>query len=841
MMRLPRRFLTLLFVTMVLLLASGVYFHSAHQQRIQHEVEEQLQAIAQLKVGQITEWRRERLSDGVMLMESPFLVEGVAQWMAAPQVEKTEQLLARFGALQEHNHYRDVILVEAGGKVRLSLSGGPACLHEQALRALAEALRVRRPVLSEVHAGPGDLPPHLDVVAPLFPADEKAREAVGVVILQCATQRFLFPLVESWPTPSRTAETLLVRRDGDDVLFLSELRHQSDAALKLRIPLRRDDMPAVMAVQGRKGIVRGHDYRGVEVLSVLKAVPDSPWFMIAKVDTAEAFAPWRLQSALILAVTFLAVTLVVVIVFGAAQREAKAHWHALFQAEAAQRRIEQRYRVTLISIGEGVVVTDAEGRVELLNPVAQGLTGWTDEEARGQPLETVSCIVNEETRAPIGPVLREGVVVGQAQHAVLVARDGTERPIAVAGAPIRDEDGAVRGAVLVFQDQTEERRAERTLRDSEQRFRDLANLLPQTIYEIDLEGRLTFVNRQALKVFGYTWAEFEAGLSCFEMVVASERDRARQNMQRILHGEDARGAEYIAQRRDGMQFPVVIYSSPILRGDAPVGLRGIIVDVTEKKEDENKLASLQVQLTHTSRLATLGELAAGVAHELNQPLCTIVNFAKACKNNASQPAPDWSQIRQWSDAIARAAAHSGDIVRRLLGFARRSEGRHAAVAVRQLVDEALLLVRYEAQTQKVAIRQELPDQGLTVWADPAQIQQVLMNLLRNSIEALVDTPPRDRRIVVQAGPADGMVQVSVSDNGPGRPVAELPQMFEPFFTTKPQGLGLGLPISKTIIEDHGGRIWAETNEDGGLKMHFTLPSGKDKPQDVPGQNGVRDR
>jgi two-component system sensor kinase FixL len=565
--------------------------------------------------------------------------------------------------------------------------------------------------------------------------------------------------------------------------------------------------------------------------------------MIAKVDTAEAFAAWRLQSALILVVTFLAVTLVVVVVFGAAQREAKAHWHALFEAEAAQRRIEQRYRVTLISIGEGVVVTDAEGRVELLNPVAQTLTGWTAEEARGQALETVFRIVHEETRAPIGPVLRESVVVGQAQHAVLVARDGTERPIAVAGAPIRDEDGAVRGAVLVFQDQTEERRAERTLRDSEQRFRDLANLLPQTIYEIDLEGRLTFVNRQALKVFGYTWAEFEAGLSCFEMVVASERDRARQNMQRILHGEDAGGAEYIAQRRNGTQFPVVIYSSPILRGDAPVGLRGIIVDVTEKKEDENKLAALQVQLTHTSRLATLGELAAGVAHELNQPLCTIVNFAKACKNSAAHPAPDLSQIRQWSEAVARAAAHSGDIVRRMLGFARRGEATRAAVAVRQLVDDALLLVRYEAQTQKVALRQEMPempDQGLTVWADPAQIQQVLMNLLRNGIEAVADTPPRDRRIVVRAWPADGLVQVSVSDNGPGRPVAELPQMFEPFFTTKPQGLGLGLPISKTIIEDHGGRIWAETNEDGGLNVHFTLPTGKDQPEDVPEQNGLRD-
>lgn len=225
---------------------------------------------------------------------------------------------------------------------------------------------------------------------------------------------------------------------------------------------------------------------------------------------------------------------------------------------------------------------------------------------------------------------------------------------------------------------------------------------------------------------------------------------------------------------------------------------------------------------------------------MNQPLCTIVNFAKACKDTASGDAPDLSKICQWSDAIAAAAARSGDIVRRMVGFARKYDFTRETVAVGQLVDDAMLLVRHEAQSRKVTLRKEIPDQGLTAYVDPVPIQQVLVNLLRNAIEAWEGTRPADRQVAVQATSVDGLVQVSVSDNGPGLPEAELAKIFEPFFTTKPEGLGLGLSISKTIVEDHGGCIWAEVNQSGGLTFHFTLPTGKDKPQDVPEQSRIRD-
>jgi PAS domain S-box-containing protein len=155
-----------------------------------------------------------------------------------------------------------------------------------------------------------------------------------------------------------------------------------------------------------------------------------------------------------------------------------------------------------------------------------------------------------------------------------------------------DDRGNFIATMGLLTDATERKQANEALRNSEQRFRDLAELLPQTIYEVDREGRLTFVNRHALEMFGYTQAEFEAGLSCFQMLASHEHDRARQNMQRAVDGHALGGTEYTAQRKDGTQFPVVIYSSPILCDQAPAGLRGIIVDVTERKQAEDKAKSL---------------------------------------------------------------------------------------------------------------------------------------------------------------------------------------------------------------------------------------------------------
>ncbi|MEW6363859.1 MAG: PAS domain S-box protein [Acidobacteriota bacterium] len=602
----PRWLAVVFALTMLVLLAGGGWFYRAQDRQLRQEAERTLIAIAQSKVDQIAQWRAERLDDAAVIMESPFSNEAVARWLAAPQADTTEGILARFRSSRDREHYGDVLLVDAGGQVRLSLGDHRGRLHEDTMRALAEAFRQRRPMLSDLHDGPGDQPPHIDAIASLFARNGDASVPIGAVILRCDAGQFLYPLIQSWPTPSRTAETLLVRRHGDAVLFLNDLRHQKNTALKLRIPLSQTEVPAVMAVLGKEGVVEGEDYRGVEVVSVLKAIPDSPWFMVAKVDKTEAFAAWRFRTALIFALILsllAAATTAVGFVWQASQR---AHYRELFEAEAARRRSEERYRATLMSVGDGVITTGADGRVEMLNHVAETLTGWRESEARGRPLDEVFHIINEDTRQtvedPVDRVLREGIVVGLANHSLLIARDGSERPIADSGAPIRGEHGRITGVVLVFRDQTQERAAQNRLRKETQRAQQYLDVAGVMIVALDADANVVSVNRKACEILGCAEKDVLAK-NWFEHFIPDRvRDRVRSVFARIMAGQ-LELDEYVENDvvTRGGEERLIAWHNAIVRDDsgAIIGTLSSGDDITENrraaealKESEEKFKFL---------------------------------------------------------------------------------------------------------------------------------------------------------------------------------------------------------------------------------------------------------
>jgi len=275
-------------------------------------------------------------------------------------------------------------------------------------------------------------------------------------------------LVQAWPVPTKTAETLLVRRDGDTALFLSELRNHPEAALQSRIPLNRTDVPAVMAVRGQEGFVEGLDYRGVKTMAVILPVPDSPWFLVVKDDAAEIYAGWRVRATLILLLlAALTIGLGALCLMAWQFYQKKAYYYALYDTESKLRASMERHSITLKAVGDGIIATDPQGLIELLNPVAEALTGWSQEDACGRPLEEVFHILNEETRKkvenPAAKALREGRIVGLANHTLLIAKNGFERPIADSAAPIHNTQGEIAGVVLVFRDQTVERRTHRLL------------------------------------------------------------------------------------------------------------------------------------------------------------------------------------------------------------------------------------------------------------------------------------------------------------------------------------------------------------------------------------------
>lgn len=591
------RFLLLVFALVAIGLAGvGVWFYQGQGEYAEEQVAAQLEAVGRLKVEQILRWRAERLADAGALVESPLLAAALDRRLASTDEESERLVRETLDAVKRNYGYSGVLIADPSGWVLVSASGDTSpSLHPEAAAAVSKALRTGRSVFTDLHLDLQGLKPHVGVAAPLFRQRGGSQEPLGVVLLESETGRFLYPLIQSWPAPSCTAETLLVRREGEEVLFLNDLRYWKDAALKLRAPLARQDLPAVQAALGREGIFRGRDYRGVNVIASIHAVPGTEWSLVAKMDEAEAFETWRLRSFLILAAVLGLLAASAVAVGMAWQSRRQEHYKALFQIEQERRQAEERHRVTLMSVGDAVVVTDAAGRVELLNPVAERLTGWAQKEASGRGLEEIFRIVNEETRQPVenpvARVKREGLVVGLANHTVLVSRDGTERPIADSGAPIRDETGAVTGVVLVFRDQTEERAAAKALMEAHRMLRTILDTIPARVFWKDLNSRYLGCNVQFARDAGFDRPEQLIGKDDYQMGWAEQADLYRSDDRWVMEtGRSKVGYEEPQSTPSGGMIWLRTSKVPLLDEQGRVwGVLGTYEDITERKEMERAL------------------------------------------------------------------------------------------------------------------------------------------------------------------------------------------------------------------------------------------------------------
>jgi two-component system, cell cycle sensor histidine kinase and response regulator CckA len=328
----------------VLILAAGALFYHSQEQQTTDSVSSELSSIALLKANQIAEWRSERLGDAAVLSRNRLFIDGVKEYLTSPDPARQQKILTLFSQINTSYHYRNVRLVDHEGRVKASLDPSDTQISPWLGTALAESLAGHNATLTDLTPGTDDGSPRMYAIAPLIVMENGRTDMVGAVILTIDPATDLYPLVQSWPVPSASAETLLVRHEGDHVLYLNELRHQQNTALNLTIPLSRTDLPAVRAVQGFTGAFTGRDYRGIEVISALVPVRGSSWFMVAKVDREEALSSWRNRSGLIIALVAGTLIGAVVLVGLFWQRRQKYYYRSLYATEAAQRKEEVKNR-----------------------------------------------------------------------------------------------------------------------------------------------------------------------------------------------------------------------------------------------------------------------------------------------------------------------------------------------------------------------------------------------------------------------------------------------------------------------------------------------------------------
>jgi two-component system sensor kinase FixL len=286
------------------------------------------------------------------------------------------------------------------------------------------------------------------------------------------------------------------------------------------------------------------------------------------------------------------------------------------------------------------------------------------------------------------------------------------------------------------------------------------------------------------------------------------------------------GRVVVGERKDGSTFPMELSVGEMRSADKRY-FTGFVRDLTERQKTEARLQELQTELVHISRLTAMGEMASALAHEINQPLSAIANYLKGAKRLLDGRTDEDSKTV--GGAIAKAAEQAlraGQIIRRLRDFVSRGENERRIESLSKLIEEANALALVGAKEHGVRVRLQIDRAQDLIFADKVQIQQVLLNLLRNAIEAVADQDRRELVISTRLS-ADDMVEVSVADTGAGISADISAQLFQPFITTKAQGMGVGLSISRTIIEAHGGRIWTEPNPGGGAIFKFTLRAAKE--------------
>ena len=424
-----------------------------------------LKAVAGLKVEAILWWRNDRLADARINASSPLFARSVEHLLSHPGDQALRrEVRDRLAPLALHNGYANLMIAATDGKLEFSLAPGQTELEGGTSALGLRAVSNQDAVTGDLFACPASDGIRMDTAAPIL-ADGGG--AIGILFLRDDPVKSLYPLVESWPNEARTAETVLVRRDGEAALIINDLRFKQRTALALRFPLGDVRQLVVQAVLGTRGFTEGLTYRGKAAIADIVAVPDSNWIMIAMEDRDEVMAAvyshGRLIGLLVALLVSLAGTGVALLV----QKQRKNHYKELFRTEAKRAETLDVFRTTLYSIGDGVITADAEGKVRHLNRAAEALTGWKEEEARGRSVSEVFQIVNAMTRSEVedlvGCVLRKGIVVEMANHTLLIARDGRERVIADSGSPIRNSAGRTVGVVLVFRDVTLKEKVEKEL------------------------------------------------------------------------------------------------------------------------------------------------------------------------------------------------------------------------------------------------------------------------------------------------------------------------------------------------------------------------------------------
>ena len=582
--------LVLIFAILALgIVVGGTLYYRNYAQHFRAEAESQLSTIAKLKVDELVEFRKERLGDAATFFNNTSFSGLVRRFLEHPEDADAQQQVQEWAAKYMATDQYDLVrLIDAQGVIRMSVPAGRPPLSSVVAQRVSEVLRSGQVALEDFHRNEHDQRIYLTLLVPILDRSDHS-QALGVLALRINPEAYLYPFLSRWPTPSQTSETLLVRRDGNDVLFLNELKFQTNAALNLRISIENTNAPAVKAILGEKGIVEGTDYRGAPVLAALYAIPDSPWFLVARMDTAEVYAPLseRLWTIILLVSALL-------LCAGAGASAIWRHQRVQFYKERskvaeAMRASEVRYRRLFEAARDGILILDAEtGMVVDVNPFLIEMLGFSHEVFLGKKVWELGFFKN--------------IIANQANFAELQQKEC----IRYEDMPLETSNGRqiavefVSNVYLVNQhkviqcnirDITARKQASEALHHEQTLMATLMKTLPDPVYFKDAASRFLRVNPALARRFGLGDPAQAVGKTDADFFTEEHASKALADEQEIIRtGQPLVNIEEKETWPDGSETWVLTTKLP-LRDDAGriIGTCGISSDITERKRAEEAM------------------------------------------------------------------------------------------------------------------------------------------------------------------------------------------------------------------------------------------------------------